>query len=198
MSDGGSHRRVRYRRERDGKTDYRYRARLLQSGKPRLVARISLQHVRAQIVVPGSDGDDILASAFSKELSDWDWEGNTSNIPAAYLVGFLCGLRAKDEGVDSCVMDIGRFVPESQAKIFAVLKGATDAGLEIPHKEEILPSDERCRGEHIADYADILKSEGEDEYLSQFSGYEEKDIDPEEIPEHFKQVKEAIKTKHGE
>lgn len=197
MSDGGPHRRVRYRREREGKTDYRYRAKLLKSRKPRLVTRVSLQHVRAQVAVHGPEGDDILASAFSKELKDFDWKGNTSNTPAAYLVGFLCGLRAKGESVDSCVLDIDRFVPSSQSKIFAVLKGALDAGLDIPHDEEILPSEERCRGDHISDYAEMLGSEGE-EYHDQFSGYLEEDLPPEDLPEHFKQVKEAIETKYGE
>ena len=48
------------------------------------------------------------------------------------------------------------------ARVFAALKGAVEAGLEIPHGEEILPSDERAKGAHIAAYnknaGDIVKN----------------------------------------
>lgn len=198
MSREESRRSIPYRRKREGKTDYRYRAKLLQSREARLVARISLDHVRAQVAIPTSDGDQILASAFSKELSKWDWKGNTANTPAAYLVGLVCGHRAtKEADVDSCVLDIDRYVPSPQAKVFSVLKGALDGGLDIPHGEGVLPSEERCRGEHISDYAEMLKS-NEEEYQSQFSSYLERDLPPEDLPEHFKQVKKAIKTQYGE
>lgn len=197
MPEEGPHRIVQHRRKREGKTDYHQREDLLRSGKPRLVVRISLQHVRAQVAIPDSEGDSILASAFSKELLDWNWKGATSNTPAAYLVGLLCGRRAGEAGVDECILDIDRFVPSSQAKIFAVLKGALDAGLDIPHDEGVLPSEERCRGEHISEYGQLLKSEDEERYQSQFSKYLEKDLPPEDLPEHFKQVKEAITSQEG-
>jgi large subunit ribosomal protein L18 len=32
------------------------------------------------------------------------------------------------------------------------LKGIVDAGFEIPHDSSVLPSDERVRGEHVAEY----------------------------------------------
>lgn len=195
MNQYGPHRKVPYRRDREGKTDYHYRRSLLRSGKHRLVARISLQHVRAQIAVPGSEGDEILASAFSKELSEWDWKGYTANTPSAYLVGLVCGYRALEEGVEECILDIDRFVASPQAKVFAVLKGALDAGVRIPYEDSVLPADERCRGEHIANYAQELEGE---KYDKQFSKYLEKDLQPENLPEHFKEVKEAIKTQYGE
>lgn len=196
MVKHGSHRRVQYRREREGKTDYRYRVKLLRSGEPRLIARITLRHVRVQVAAPASDGDRILASAFSKELSRWGWKGYTANTPAAYLVGLLCGYRARDSGVEKCVLDIDRYVPSPQAKVFAVLKGALDAGLDIPHEEGVFPSEKRCCGGHISNYAQGLRSD-EEEYRSQFGSYLEKDLLPEDLPEHFKQVKRAITTQHG-
>ncbi len=198
MPKYGPRRRVGYRREREGKTDYRYRIRLLKSGKPRFVVRVSLQHVRAQVLKPSDDGDKVLASAFSKELSGLGWKGCTSNTPAAYLVGLLCGHRALEKGVSECVLDIDKAVPSPQAKIFAVLKGALDAGLTIPHGEEILPSEERLEGQHISEYAEILKSENQEEYESQFSNYIESGLMPEDLPEHFKEVKSAIKSQYGE
>jgi len=198
MSEHGPHRTIPYRRKREGKTDYKHRAELLRSGKPRLIVRISLKNVRAQVARPAEGGDEILASAFSKELKEWDYKGAGSNTPAAYLTGFVCGYRAKEEGIEECVLDIDRFVPTPESKIFAVLKGALDAGLYVPHDESVLPSEERCRGEHIANYGEILKSEDENQYESHFSNYLEEDLPPEDLPEHFKQVKEAITTQYGE
>lgn len=197
MTKYGLHRRVQYRRKREGRTDYRYRTKLLQSDKPRLVARISLHHVRAQVAVPGSEGDRVLASALSKELSQWGWKGYTANTPAAYLVGLLCGYRARDSGIEKCVLDIDNYVPSPQAKIFAVLRGALDAGLDIPHGNGVLPSEGRCKGEHISSYASKLEP-NEEEYQSQFSNYLERGLSPEDLPDHFKQVREAIKTQYGE
>ncbi len=192
-----SHKTVQHRRDREGKTDYHYRRKLLKSGKPRLVARISLQHVRAQIATPDPEGDEIITSAFSKELSDYGWKAHTSNTPSSYLVGFLCGYRAQEADVNECVLDIDKFVASSESKVFAVLKGALDSGLYVSHSEDILPSEERCRGEHISNYAEILKEDDED-YESQFSQYLENDLKPENLPEHFKEVKEAIQTQHGD
>ncbi|MFW5912497.1 MAG: 50S ribosomal protein L18 [Candidatus Hadarchaeota archaeon] len=197
MARKGSHRVIHHRRKREGKTDYHYRRRLLKSEKPRLVARISLEHVRAQLVEPGEEGDIVLVSAFSKELSDFGYMGYRANTPAAYLSGYLCGLRAVDEGVEEAVLDLDRFVSSPQARIFAVLKGALDAGLKVPHGEDVLPTDERCRGEHISEYAEVLKSD-EEKYNSQFSRYLEKGLSPEDFPEHFKQVKDSIKERYGE
>ncbi len=184
--------RVQFRRKREGRTDYRYRLRLLRSGKPRLVARISLKHATAQVVRATPQGDLTLASAHSKELEKLGWKGCTSNIPAAYLVGMLCGHRALKVGVRECVLDIGMYDPTPQAKVFAVAKGALDAGLQIPHGEGVLPSDERIRGEHVAEYAAKLKEKGEKIYRSRFSAYLKRGLPPEQLPAHFNEIKQTI------
>ena len=36
-------------------------------------------------------------------------------------------------------------------RAYAALKGMVDAGMEIPHSEEVLPSEERINGEHIGE-----------------------------------------------
>lgn len=197
MTKYGPRRTVPYRRAREGKTDYRYRSRLLRSENPRLVSRISLKNVRAQLVKADPKGDHVVASAFSKELSEFGWKGYNSNTPAAYLVGLLCGYRAIGSDVDEAVLDIDKFVSSPQAKVFAVCKGVLDAGLYIPHGEQVLPAEERCRGEHISDYAESLKEDG-DKYQAQFSKYLENDLPPEDLPEHFKEVKEAITNQYGD
>jgi large subunit ribosomal protein L18 len=165
------------RRRREVRTDYHQRLRLLKSGKPRLVARVSNGHVRAQLITPGPDGDETHAAASSEDLGEFGWEAPTGNLPSAYLTGFLAGTRAVDAGLTEAVLDIGLNTATPGNKVFAVQEGAIDAGLEIPHNESVLAEWPRNRGEHIADYAEQL---GEPLY----SG----DFDATNLPEHFDEV----------
>src|SRR4030067_1642274 len=92
--------RVQLRRRRERKTDYQARKALVVSGRPRLVARSTLKNTVAQIVVAKPHGDEVLASAHSRELQKkYGWKAPTGNVPAAYLTGLLCGLKAKAKGV---------------------------------------------------------------------------------------------------
>ncbi len=143
--------RVGFRRRREGKTDYRYRAKLLQCGLPRAVVRSSSKNVTVQLVQYNAGGDSILVSATSGELIRYDWKQPRSNVSAAYLTGFLAGKRALKKGIARAVLDIGLKVPTKGAKVFASLKGMLDAGLDIPYDEKILPTQERIEGAHISD-----------------------------------------------
>mgnify|MGYP000028728071 FL=1 len=172
---------VPMRRRREVRTDYHQRLRLLKSGKPRLVARTSNQHVRAQLITLGPDGDITHVAATSAELDDYGWEAPTGNVPSAYLTGFLLGSRAVEDGHSEAVLDIGLHTATPGNKVFSVQEGAIDAGLEIPHNESVLADWERNRGEHIADYA-----AQRDEPL--YSG----DFDATELPEHFDDVLETL------
>lgn len=187
MATGASYR-VALRRKREGKTDYRKRLKLLQAGVPRLVVRRSLNHVAAQIVSFEEKGDRVIASAHSKELAKLGWQGGTSNLPAAYLVGLLCATRAKKKGAAKAVLDAGLGVLVKGSKIFAALKGALDAGLEIPHSEEVLPSESRIKGEHITSYAAKLGEEKQ----KRFSHYAARSLPPENLPKHFEEIKSKI------
>jgi len=142
--------RVKPRRQRKGKTDYRKRLKLLRSRKPRMVVRKSLKNTQVQFIEYQDGGDNIVASAVSMELvSKYKWKHSTSTTPAAYLTGILAGKRAKNKGINECVLDIGRYMPVTGSKIFASLKGVLDAGIECPHNEEKLPKDDRIMGKHL-------------------------------------------------
>jgi large subunit ribosomal protein L18 len=169
------------RRRREVRTDYHQRLRLLKSGSPRLVARKSNKHVRAQLIVPASQGDEVLASAHSEDLAEYGWEAPTGNLPAAYLTGLLAGKRGVETGIEEAVLDIGLNSPTPGSKVFAVQEGAIDAGVEIPHNDEVLADWQRTRGEHIAEYA-----EQRDEPL--YSG----EFDATDLPEHFDAVREEL------
>jgi large subunit ribosomal protein L18 len=169
------------RRRREVRTDYHQRLRLLKSGKPRLVARVSNKHVRAQLVSPGPHGDETHAAASSEDLSEYGWEAPTGNLPSAYLTGYLAGLRAVNAGLEDAVLDIGLNTATPGSKVFAVQEGAIDAGLEIPHNDDVLADWPRNRGEHIAEYAEQL-----DDGL--YSG----DFDATDLPEHFDELRETL------
>ena len=187
----GARYRVQVRRRREGKTDYRARKALVISRLPRLVARSTLKNISAQIVVAKPSGDEVLVAAHSSELQKtFGWKAPTGNVPSAYLTGLLCGLKAKKEGIPKAVLDIGLTAPTKGSRLFAVLNGALDAGMEVPHDDSKLVK-ERAKGEHIAKYGKALGA-GSEEYAAKFSKYLGEEISPEKVPEHFSKVKADI------
>jgi len=192
MAKGGRYK-VPLKRRRKGLTNYYKRIKLLKSGKPRLVVRKSLKHVIAQLVSAKPQGDVTLVSAHSKELvKKFGWLGNTNNTPASYLVGLIIGYKSLMIGVKEAILDIGLFRAIRGATIFAVVKGAIDAGLHVSCGEDVIPDESRIRGEHIAEYAKTLLSTSPEKYQQQFSLYIKRGLSPERLPEHFEEVKKAI------
>lgn len=190
---------VKFRRRREGKTNYRKRLRLLLSGKLRFVVRKSNRYITCQFIQYSPNGDRTLVSAHSKELLQFGYLGHTGNLPAAYLTGLLSGLRAKQKGIGDAILDIGIYKSTRGSVLYASLKGALDAGIDIPHSPEILPSESRIRGEHIANYAKSLKELKRQEFNKMFSEYIKKGLDPVELPTHFEEVRRRILEgfKHG-
>lgn len=138
--------RVPFRRRREGKTDYHQRVALVRSGWKRLVVRKSLKHMAVQVVEAHQKGDRTLASSHSSELHKFGWTRSCSNVPAAYLTGYLCGLKARKEGIERAVMDLGLQRVVRGCRAFAALAGVVDAGVEVPLSEDVLPSPERRKG----------------------------------------------------
>lgn len=142
---------MQFRRRREGKTNYRRRLALLKSRKIRIVVRKSLKNIGVQFIKYSPKGDEILASAISSQLQEYGWDGSCSNAPSAYLTGFLAGKKAKEIGIEEGVLDIGLYPSTKGGNVFAALKGILDAGIEVSHGKEILPSKKRLMGEHIND-----------------------------------------------
>jgi large subunit ribosomal protein L5e len=91
---------VKFRRRREGKTDYRQRKRLVvqdknkyQSPKYRFVVRFTNRQVICQIVYSLVDGDRVLAQATSMELPRYGLKAGLKNYSAAYCTGLLCARR---------------------------------------------------------------------------------------------------------
>jgi len=186
--------RVAFRRRREGKTDYQQRRGLVLSGLPRMVIRGSLRSISAQLIKAEVGGDKVIVSVHSNELAKkYGWQGGGGNLPAAYLTGLLCGYKAAASGVKEAVLDLGLHAPTKSSRVFAALKGALDAGLMIPHNENKLPDEKRVQGQHVSEYAKQLSSTP-DSYQKRFAEQLSRGLRPEEITEHFSQVKQKISS----
>lgn len=91
---------VKYRRRREGKTDFYARRRLIQqdknkydSKKYRLVVRRTNKRIITQITYATIQGDRVLAAADSFELRKFGLEAGFTNYASAYATGLLLARR---------------------------------------------------------------------------------------------------------
>jgi len=91
---------VKYRRRREGKTDYQARKRLVvqdknkfNTPKYRLVVRCTNKDIICQIVHAKIVGDVTMCTAYAHELPKYGIEVGLTNYAACYCVGLLCARR---------------------------------------------------------------------------------------------------------
>jgi len=91
---------VKYRRRRQGKTDYQARRRLTiqdknkyNSPRYRMVVRMTNKDIICQIVQPKISGDHTICSAYSHELPKYGIEVGLTNYAACYATGLLVARR---------------------------------------------------------------------------------------------------------
>ncbi len=85
------------------------------------------------------------------------------------------------------ILDIGIRQPTVGNRVFGVMKGACDGGLNVPHSVKRFPGytkkkkkgtysaethRDRIFGVHVDAYMEYLKSKGEDVYMKQFSQWD--------------------------
>lgn len=182
--------------------------------KYRLVARVTNNKVIAQIAYSTLIGDKVIAEANSKELKAFGLHNAFTSYSAAYATGLLLARRLlKTLKLDSvytgikkidgseydvssqlnqakrpfmAILDIGIRRPTIGNRVFAVMKGACDGGVHIPHSTRKFPgyskeakkSDskydakvhrDRIFGKHIDNYINYLQKEDQDSYKKQFA-----------------------------
>ena len=155
----GRFKKVRFKRRRKNKTDYKAREALLRANKPKFVIRKTNLYIIAQIVKSKEAQDSTLIYANSKELKRFGWVGSFKNIAASYLTGYFIGLKAKKQGINKVIVDLGLYRSTKGSRCYAVIKGAIDSGLEIPCKPEMLPKKERIESKNIAEILNRIKEE---------------------------------------
>ena len=152
MMAKGRTQRLRFTRSRTAEPDSPRRMRMLTGGVPRAVVRISNTQVTCQLVSYENEGDRVLAAATGKTLVDkhkWPLDASRKSVPACYLAGMAMGKQAMDAGHKEAILDIGLAASTRGGRVYAALRGMMEAGLDIPHSEDVLPSDERVNGSHI-------------------------------------------------
>uniref|UniRef100_A0A0K8TPM6 Large ribosomal subunit protein uL18 n=1 Tax=Tabanus bromius TaxID=304241 RepID=A0A0K8TPM6_TABBR len=100
---------VKFKRRREGKTDYYARKRLIfqdknkyNTPKYRLIVRLSNRDITCQIAYARIEGDRIVCAAYSHELPKYGVKVGLTNYAAAYCTGLLVARRILQKlGLDS-------------------------------------------------------------------------------------------------
>ncbi|PPR97076.1 hypothetical protein GOBAR_AA23591 [Gossypium barbadense] len=238
---------VKFKRRREGKTDYRARNRLINQDKNkyntpkyRFVARFPDNLFEATTF--------FLAAAYAHELPRYGLEVGLTNYAAAYCVGLLLARRTLKQlemdaeyegnveatGEDFTVepaetrrpfralLDVGLIRTTTGNRVFGVLKGALDGGIDIPHgdkrfagfnkdSKQLDPEVHRkyIYGGHVAAYmrfhillsasltllsCQTLMEDEPEKYQSHFSEYIKRSIEPDTIEGMYKKVHTAIRA----
>merc|ERR1711975_196614 len=154
---------VKYKRRREGKTDYYARKRLVTQAKNkfatpkyRFVVRFTNKDIICQVFSSKIKGDICHCAAYAHELPRYGLKAGLTNYSAAYCVGLLCARRllkkyGLDETFEDChvinededgpnafhaLLDVGLKPTTLGSKVFSAMKGAFDGGLEIPHSNK--------------------------------------------------------------
>lgn len=144
--------RTEKRRRREGRTDYKLRKGLLSSGLNRVVIRRTNKYFIVQVVESNEAQDKVLMTVSSKALIAKGWDqnkaGSLKSIPAGYLTGLLV---AKTAPKGKYVVDLGMTRTLHGSRVFSVVKGLVDGGMDISADEKVFPSEDRINGEHLKD-----------------------------------------------
>jgi large subunit ribosomal protein L5e len=202
--------------------------------KYRLVVRISNKDITTQIVSADLTHDVVLASAYSHELQNYGIKLGLTNYAAAYATGLLLARRVNKklnldyEGVEEvdgedfnveadpegkapfkALLDIGLVRTTTGARVFGVLKGACDGGLNVPHNERRFPGTTKegkdytpdadvhkkyIFGGHVAEYMSTLEEDDEEAYKRQFSRYIAAGIKSDDIEGIYEKAHAAIRA----
>lgn len=204
------------------------------SPKYRLVVRFTNKDIIAQIISSQITGDIVLTAAYAHELPNYGIQHGLTNWSAGYAVGLLIARRALQKlGLDETYtgveevegefeltqavedsprpfkvfLDIGLQRTTTGARIFGVLKGASDGGLHVPHSPNRFPGwdieseeldSELLRkyifGGHVSEYMEELADDDEEKFKQIFAGYIADDIEADDVEEVYIKAHAAIRA----
>ncbi|KAL7918715.1 hypothetical protein ACQKWADRAFT_303356 [Trichoderma austrokoningii] len=129
---------TKYKRRREGKTDYYARKRLITQAKNkynapkyRLVVRFTNKDIIMQIVSSEISGDKVLAAAYAHELKAYGITNGLTNWSAAYATGLLIARRVLSKlGLDKTFVG----VEEADGEFTLTESAETDDGERRPFK----------------------------------------------------------------
>jgi large subunit ribosomal protein L5e len=104
------------------------------------------------------------------------------------------------------LLDVGCKTTTTGHRIFGVLKGASDGGLDIPHSEKRFPGydrdakeydadthRERIFGGHVGEYMEYLEEEDNQKYKEHFAKFIENDVEADGLEELYESVHTKIR-----
>jgi large subunit ribosomal protein L18 len=138
------------RRRLECKTDYAMRLNILKSSLPRVVIRKTNKYFIAQIVESKAAQDKVVLGVTSKDLLDYGWDakatGSLKSIPAGYLTGYLLAKKAKE---GEYIVDLGMAKNHKGGRLFSVIAGLKEGGLNVHASEEVFPTEEKLLGDGL-------------------------------------------------
>ena len=144
--------RIVKRRRRECKTNYTKRLSLLKGRYNRLVVRKSNRYIILQIVESKLAQDKVLYSVNTKDLLGLGWpedkKGSLKSLSAAYLGGYLLGKKAKDLK-SKIILDSGLIPSTKGSRVYAVVKGIAEAGIDINCSDEVIPEKEKIESKEF-------------------------------------------------
>ncbi|KAF1863704.1 hypothetical protein Lal_00030786 [Lupinus albus] len=212
---------VKFKRRRDGKTDYRARIRLINQDKNKYNTPkyrfVTNKDIIAQITSASIAGDNVLAAAYAHELPHFGLEVGLTNYAAAYCTGLLLARRVlktleldeeyegnveatgEDFSVEPAetrrpfraLLDVGLIRTTTGNRVFGALKGALDGGLDIPHSDKRFAGFDKEKKE--LDAETLIEDEPE-KYQSHFSEYIKRGIEADGLEALYKKVHAAIRA----
>lgn len=105
----------------------------------------------------------------------------------------------------TAMLDIGLVRTSTGNKVFAVMKGAVDGGINVPHSEKRFPAyskeegfdaeelKSRILGSHVAEYMNYLLEEDEDAYQRQFAHYIKDEVEADDIEDLYLEAHKKIR-----
>jgi large subunit ribosomal protein L5e len=201
--------------------------------KYRLIVRFTNKDIIAQIAYSKIEGDIVVCAAYAHELPRYGVKVGLTNYAAAYATGLLLARRhLKNLQLDStykgqedvngefynveqegdrapfkAVLDVGLARTTTGCKVFAVMKGVADGGIDVPHSENRFfgydseskeynaeAHRDRIFGKHVAEYMESLKEEDEDAYKRQFSKFISAGVNSSSVEEMYKKAHAAIRA----
>lgn len=203
------------------------------SPKYRLVVRFSNRDITAQIVSSQIVGDVVFTAAYSHELPRYGIKHGLTNWAAAYATGLLIARRALNklgledsytgddeasgefsltEAVEGAprpfkaYLDVGLQRTTTGARIFGVLKGASDGGLYIPHSPKRFPGYDYEAEEldadvlrkyivagHVAEYMEELADDDEERFRELFKSYIDDGLEPDTLEDLYDEAHSKIR-----
>lgn len=141
------------RRRLESKTNYTKRLILLKGNHLRLVVRKTNKYLILQIVESENAKDKVLYAVNTRDLLKQGWpadkSGSLKSLAASYLAGLLLGKKAKEIQKDASVILDSGLIPNTQgSRVYAVVKGISDSGINIKYDEKVIPSDEMIKGKY--------------------------------------------------